>query len=134
VEQRPELRRLAAYDRLTRRQHDAGTDLPDAEAVFDLVGSDASLRQAVERVRPAGAVMVVGEAGGRVPFGFSLVPYEVHLTSSVWGHTRTCARSWGMAQRGELTWDIEPVPLTQANQALAQLRSGGAVGRIVLTP
>jgi len=31
-----------------------GDDLPTAAAVFDLVGSDATLRQAVKLVRPAG--------------------------------------------------------------------------------
>jgi threonine dehydrogenase-like Zn-dependent dehydrogenase len=57
---------LGAHDAAAR-----GGDLPAAAAVFDLVGSDAMLRRAVERVLPAGVVMVVGEAGGRIPFGFS---------------------------------------------------------------
>jgi len=117
--------------------HDAaapGDDLPAAGAVFDFVGSDATLRQAVEHVLPAGVVMVVGEAGGRIPFGFADVPYEVHLTSSVWGSYDDLRAVLGIAQRGDLTWDVEPLPLDQANEALSRLRNGEVAGRIVLTP
>lgn len=117
--------------------HDAaapGDDLPAAGAVFDLVGSDPTLRQAVDHVLPAGVVMVVGEAGGRIPFGFSLVPYEAHLTSSVWGSYQDLQAVLRIAQRGDLTWDVEPMPLAQANQALTRLRNGEVAGRIVLTP
>jgi D-arabinose 1-dehydrogenase-like Zn-dependent alcohol dehydrogenase len=98
------------------------------------VGSEATLGQAVERVLPAGVVMVVGEAGGRVPFGFSLVPYEAHLTSSVWGTYQDLQAVLGIAQRGDLTWDVEPMPLARANEALSRLRNGQVAGRIVLTP
>jgi alcohol dehydrogenase, propanol-preferring len=111
-----------------------GDLLPATEAVFDLVGSDATLRQAVEHVLPTGVVMVVGEAGGRIPFGFSLVPYEAHLTSSVWGSYQDLRAVLGIAQRGELTWDVEPVPLARANDALSRLRTGEVTGRLVLTP
>lgn len=117
--------------------HDAaapGDDLPAAEAVFDLVGSDATLRQAVKLVRPAGVMMVVGEAGGRIPFGFRLVPYEAHLTSSVWGSYQDLREVLSIAQRGDLAWDVEPMPLAQANQAVARLRTGKVAGRIVLIP
>ncbi len=111
-----------------------GDDLPAAEAVFDFVGSDATLRQAAEHVLPAGVVMVAGEAGGRIPFGFRLVPYEAHLTSSVWGSVEDLRAVLGIARRGELTWDVEPVPLAQANEALSRLRNGEVAGRIVLIP
>jgi alcohol dehydrogenase, propanol-preferring len=111
-----------------------GDGLPAAAVVFDLVGSDATLRQAVECVLPAGMVMVVGEAGGRVPFGFRLVPYEAHLTSSVWGSFEDLRAVVGMAQRGDLSWDVEPMPLARANEALTRLRDGEAAGRIVLIP
>jgi D-arabinose 1-dehydrogenase-like Zn-dependent alcohol dehydrogenase len=39
-----------------------------------------------------------------------------------------------MAQRGDLAWDVEPMPLARANEALARLRNGEAAGRIVLIP
>ncbi len=78
--------------------------------------------------------MAVGEAGGRVPFGFTLVPYEAHFTSSVWGSYQDLRAVLGIAQRGDLTWDVAPMPLAQANEALARLRHGEVTGRIVLTP
>lgn len=109
-------------------------DLPPAAAVFDLVGSDDTLRQAVGCVLPAGVVVVVGEAGGRIRYGFSLVPYEAHLTSSVWGSYQDLQAVLGFARRGELTWDVEPMPLARANEALSRLRTGAATDRIVLIP
>ena len=111
-----------------------GDGLPAAATVFDLVGSDATLRQAVEHVRPVGVVMAAVAIGGRVPFGFSLVPYETHLTSSVWGSYQALRVVLGLARRGELTWDVEPMPLAQADDALSRLRNGEVTGRIVLVP
>jgi len=68
----------------------AGADLEPggAVAVLDLVGSDATMAEAARLVRPTGVVMVVGEAGGRLPFGFGTVPNEAHLTTSLWGSYR----------------------------------------------
>lgn len=111
-----------------------GGDLPKAMVVFDLVGSELTLRQAVERVLPTGLVVVVGEAGGRVPFGFGLVPYEAHLTSSVWGSFQDLREVLALAHRGELAWEVEPMPLAEVNGALARLRGGEVAGRIVLVP
>lgn len=129
-----EAKRRRAIDLGAHHAVAAADGLPTAEAVFDLVGSDATLDQAVEHVLPTGVVMVVGEAGGRIPFGFSLVPYEAHLTSSVWGSYQDLQAVLGIAQRGELTWDVEPVPLARANDALSRLRNGEVTGRFVLTP
>ncbi len=129
-----EPRRRRAMDLGAHHAVAPGDGLPAAEAVFDLVGSDATLRQAVEHVLPTGVVMVVGEAGGRISFGFSLVPYEAHLTSSVWGSYQDLRAVLGIAQRGELTWDVEPVPLARANDAVSRLRNGEVTGRLVLTP
>jgi alcohol dehydrogenase, propanol-preferring len=109
-------------------------ELPPAQVVFDFVGTSATLGQAVATVVPAGLVILVGETGGRVPFGFTDVPHEACLTTSVWGSRADLEAVLGHARRGELTWDVEPIPLDRANEALARLREGDVTGRIVLVP
>ena len=114
----------------------SGDDLePDgAVAVLDLVGSDATLAEAARLVRPTGVVMVVGEAGGRLPFGFGAVPDEAHLTTSVWGSYRDLVAVVELARAGTLRWEVEALPLHRVNEALERLRHGRVQGRLVLTP
>lgn len=112
----------------------AGDELPPAHVAFDFVGTSATIRQAVASIVPTGLVMLVGEAGGQVPFGFTNVPYEACLTTSVWGSRADLEAVLDHAWRGDLTWQVEPVPLDRANEALDRLREGTVAGRIVLVP
>jgi len=114
----------------------SGADLEPgaAVAVLDLVGSDATLAEAARLVRPTGVVMVVGEAGGRLPFGFGAVPNEAHLTTSVWGSYRDLVAVVELARAGTLRWEVEALPLHRVNEALERLRHGRVRGRLVLTP
>jgi alcohol dehydrogenase, propanol-preferring len=114
----------------------AGDDLEPGEAVavLDLVGSDTTLAEAARLVRPGGVVMVVGEVGGRLPFGFGAVPHEAHLTTSVWGSRRDLAAVVELARAGTLRWEVETLPLDRVNEALERLRHGRVRGRLVLTP
>jgi alcohol dehydrogenase, propanol-preferring len=128
---REEARLLGADDTAA-----AGDDLGPGEvvAVLDLVGSDTTLAEAARLVRPGGVVVVVGEVGGRLPFGFGAVPHEAHLTTSVWGSRRDLAAVVELARAGTLRWEVETLPLDRANEALERLRQGRARGRLVLTP
>jgi len=114
----------------------SGADLEPgaAVAVLDLVGSDATLAEAARLVRPTGVVMVVGEAGGRLPFGFGAVPNEAHLTTSLWGSYRDLVAVVELARAGTLRWEVEALPLHRVNEALERLRHGRVRGRLVLTP
>lgn len=114
----------------------AGADLEPggAVAVLDLVGSDATMAEAARLVRPTGVVMVVGEAGGRLPFGFGAVPNEAHLTTSLWGSYRDLVAVVELARAGTLRWEVEALPLHRVNEALERLRHGRVRGRLVLTP
>ncbi len=114
----------------------AGADLEPggAVAVLDLVGSDATMAEAARLVRPTGVVMVVGEAGGRLPFGFGTVPNEAHLTTSLWGSYRDLVAVVELARAGTLRWEVEALPLHRVNEALERLRRGRVRGRLVLTP
>lgn len=105
-----------------------------AQAVLDFVGTDETMALAARTVDRAGVLVLVGEAGGRVPFGFGAVPYEATLTTSLWGARDDLAAVLDYARRGELEWHVETLPLGHVNEAHERLRRGDVLGRIVLTP
>lgn len=105
-----------------------------ADVVLDFVGRDQTLRLATEVVAPGGLVMLVGEAGGHVSFGFDRQPVESWLTTVAWGSRDDLRDVVRLAQRGRLRWTVEPVPLRDVARAHARLRAGEVDGRLVLVP
>jgi propanol-preferring alcohol dehydrogenase len=105
-----------------------------ADVVLDFVGRDQTLRLATEVVAPGGLVMLVGEAGGHVSFGFDRQPVESWLTTVAWGSRDDLRDVVRLAQRGRLRWSVEPVPLRDVARAHARLRAGEVDGRLVLVP
>jgi len=105
-----------------------------AEAVFDFVGAGATLALAAEVVAPGGLVMLIGEAGGSLPFGFDGPPVESWLTTAAWGSAADLREVVRLANRGRLRWNVETLPLRDAASAHARLRAGDVDGRLVLVP
>jgi propanol-preferring alcohol dehydrogenase len=105
-----------------------------AEVVLDFVGSDETLAQAAALVRPKGAVVQIGEAAGTLQFALGRVPHEATFTTSIWGSLTDMAAVLELAERGEITWDVETLQLEQANEALDRVRRGDVPGRLVLAP
>ena len=105
-----------------------------ADVVLDFVGTDATLGGAAAAVAPGGLVMLVGEAGGSVAFGFDRVPVESWLTTVAWGSHDDLRRVVAVAEGGQLRWDVETMPLVEAEAAHARLRAGDVRGRLVLAP
>jgi propanol-preferring alcohol dehydrogenase len=104
------------------------------EAVLDFVGSEDSLANAARLVDRKGIAIVIGLFGGRIPFGLGAVPNEAHFLSSIWGSRDELGELISLAQREPLQYTIDTMPLEQAQEAHDLIRSGGARGRIVLTP
>ncbi len=111
-------------------------DDPDwqADVVFDFVGTDATLAQASTSVTPGGLVLLVGEAGGNLRFGFDQPPVESWLTTVAWGSAADLRAVVALAEDGGLRWETETMPLEDAATAHARLRSGDVEGRLVLVP
>jgi propanol-preferring alcohol dehydrogenase len=105
-----------------------------ADVVFDFVGTDATLAHAAAVVGPGGLVVLVGEAGGSLVFGFDHVPIESWLTTVAWGSVDDLHRVVALAEAGRLRWDVEALPLVQAATAHLRLRTGDVSGRLVLVP
>ena len=105
-----------------------------ADVVLDFVGNDATLAHAAEVVAPGGAILLVGEAGGHLPFGFDAPTIEAWVTTVAWGSPDDLRQVVRLARRGRLRWTTESVPLADAAGAHQRLRAGSVEGRLVLVP
>ena len=92
------------------------------------------LGHAASIVAPGGLVMLVGEAGGSLAFGFDRPPVESWMTTTAWGTLDDLRAVVRLAERGRLRWDVETLPLDQAAQAHDRVRAGQFSGRTVLVP
>jgi propanol-preferring alcohol dehydrogenase len=105
-----------------------------ADVVLDFVGNDATLAHAAEVVAPGGAILLVGEAGGHLPFGFDAPTIEAWVTTVAWGSPDDLRQVVRLARRNRLRWTTEAVPLADAAVAHQRLRAGSVEGRLVLVP
>ena len=112
----------------------AATDGLGADAVIDFVGADATLKSAAASVAVAGKIVVVGIAGGTLPFTFWEIPLEVEVTTSIWGNRQELKEVLELARLGHITPHIERQPLEAINDVVARLHAGEIKGRVVLTP
>ena len=111
-----------------------GAEIAPCDAVFDFIGAEATLTSAVASVAKRGIVVVIGLAGGRVPFGLGAVPHEARLMSSFWGSRAELDELLAFAHREpSVVQPVEAVPLADAELAHRRLRAGDVKGRLVLT-
>jgi propanol-preferring alcohol dehydrogenase len=103
-----------------------------AEAVFDFVGSDATLALAVASAAPAGRITVCGAAGGQVAAGWGRLPGGCELVVS-YGHTLADLRDvLALAERGTLRIETEPFRFDQVPDAYLALRAGSLTSRALI--
>jgi alcohol dehydrogenase, propanol-preferring len=114
---------------------DAAGSLAPVDVVIDFIGAETTLITARDTVRRLGMVVVVGLAGGRLPFGFAAVPHEARFLTSVWGSRVQLDELLALARREpSIVQPVDTVPLDQAQLAHERLRNGSVRGRIVLVP
>ena len=105
-----------------------------ADVVIDFVGSDSTLDMAKHMVRRLGLIMLVGLAGGTLPYKFSDFPAEVDIMTTYWGNRNQLSQVLALAQLGRLQARIEQHPLESINEVFAKLDAGEVKGRAVLVP
>jgi propanol-preferring alcohol dehydrogenase len=105
-----------------------------ADVVLDFVGTDETLALAAGTIAPNGGIMLVGEAGGSMSFGFERPAVEAWLTTTSWGSVRELREVVRLARIGRLQIDVEAVDLADASAAHERVRSGAVSGRLVLVP
>jgi alcohol dehydrogenase, propanol-preferring len=105
-----------------------------ADVVFDFVGSEETLALAAGVVAPGGLVMLVGEAGGGLPFGFEALPAEASLSTTSWGSSSDLREVVRLARTRRIRWEVETLPLREAPRGHQRLARGEVSGRLVLVP
>lgn len=123
---------------LTVGAHEAvghGDDVGPCDVVLDFIGADATLATATAAVGRKGTVIVIGLAGGTVPFGLTSVPPEARFMSSFWGTRNEMDDLLDLARREpSIVRPVERLPLEQAQTAHDRLRAGRFTSRLVLVP
>lgn len=134
-------RSAARLERATELGADIALPGPDAaglggpvDAVLDFVGNAETLALAGDVVAPGGLVTLVGEGAGELRFGFERPAVEAWLTTTAWGSVGELREVVRLAQAGRLTWNVDAMRLDDVESAHQRVRTGDALGRIVLTP
>lgn len=105
-----------------------------AQAIIDTVSSDGTLKTAVAAVGRKGVIMLVGLAGGTLPYSFLGLPAECIVTSSTWGSYTELVELLALAAAGKVRAHIQRFPLKDINQVFHLLEKGQIQGQAVITP
>jgi propanol-preferring alcohol dehydrogenase len=112
------------------------TDGAGADVVFELVGTAETMPLAVRLLGRRGRLVFVGYSADSLSVSpLALLVAEQRILTSVGNTYAELELAVDLAARGRLKVPIAGVsPLHEVNQALASLRRGEAVGRLVLQP
>ena len=105
-----------------------------ADAVFDVVGVDATLAVAAQIARPMGHLTIVGIGGGSLPIGFFTIPYEVSVATTYWGSLPELYEVIALAQAGKIRTRVTRYSIDDAHLAYEAMRKGELDGRAVIVP
>ncbi|MBW8801961.1 MAG: NAD(P)-dependent alcohol dehydrogenase [Streptomyces sp.] len=105
-----------------------------AEAVFDFVGAEPTLRTAGALAAVEGDVTIVGIGGGALPVGFGSLPFEVSVAAPYWGSRSELIEVLNLARSGAVSVHTETYLLDEAPLAYERLHTGKVNGRAVILP
>jgi len=105
-----------------------------ADAVFDMVGSDATLALAAQVVSVEGHIGIVGLAGGALPVSVLALPFGITVSPTYWGTLPELYEVLALAARGDIVAHTTNYPLDRADEAYAAIRAGEVIGRAVVVP
>ena len=103
-----------------------------ADAIIDLVGTDATLALAAAVSRPHGRIVLVSLEGGSLAVGWGRMATTCEFAVSL-GSTRADLREvCELAAQGQLIIDLERFAFDDVENAYAKLRAGQLNGRAVV--
>jgi D-arabinose 1-dehydrogenase-like Zn-dependent alcohol dehydrogenase len=107
-----------------------------AWATIDLVGSAATVRLAIDSLIKGGKLVLVGLYGGEITQSLPPIAMRaITLQGSYTGSLTEMAELMDLVRRtGVPPVPVATRPLAEVNAALADLRAGKVIGRVVLTP
>lgn len=106
------------------------------EAVIDFVGSPESLARGIDLLAKGGKLIVVGMFGGEATLPIPLLVLRaLSIEGSYVGSLAEMAQLMDLVNAaGSPQLPIEIRPLEQVNEAIAAMRAGQVIGRMVLKP
>jgi propanol-preferring alcohol dehydrogenase len=104
------------------------------DATFDLVGSEATLTLAFATARAGGRIMLVGAAGGSVPYSTGATNTEVELSTSLWGSVSDLRDVIALARHGLIEPKVATFKFDEIPAAIRALEDGAFEGRAVIVP
>ena len=106
------------------------------QAAIDFVGSATSARFGFDSLRRGGSLVIVGLYGGKLTVPVPMFPLRtVNILSSFVGTLDEMRELLDLAKSGRLAPPkTRTRPLAEANEAIADLRAGRVIGRVVLQP
>lgn len=110
------------------------TDGRGATVVFDFVGVDATGELAVACAGVGSAIVVLGAGGGGTKVGLMSAPYNIQVSTSLWGRRKELLELVEMAKRGQIKINTTTYSIDDAEQAYADMHDGKVVGRAVVVP
>ena len=107
-----------------------------AAASIDFVGAPATGGLGFHVLRKGGTMVSVGLYGDAMPLSLALMPLKmVTIQGSYVGSLEEMHEMMALVQGGQVApIPLETRPLNQATEALADLRAGRVMGRVVLKP
>jgi propanol-preferring alcohol dehydrogenase len=105
-----------------------------AQAVIDLVGTDATMQTAAATAARKGMIVIVGIGGGTLPYSFIGTRAECTVTNSYWGSYTEFEELLALATQGLVRPTIHRFSLDQINEAMDLLQRGRIQGRAVIVP
>ena len=107
-----------------------------AAAVIDFVGSEASANLGLKVLGKSGTLVVVGMFGGALSVSLPLLPLKnVAIVGSALGSVQHMRELMDLVRAGALgPIPVATRPMSEAQQALEDLRAGHVLGRAVLVP
>ncbi|MFG3169656.1 NAD(P)-dependent alcohol dehydrogenase [Streptomyces sp. NPDC048200] len=105
-----------------------------AQAVFDFVGAEPTVRTAGAVAAVEGDISIVGIGGGALPVGFGTLPFEVSVTAPYWGSRGELIEVLDLARAGAVSVHTETYALDEAPLAYERLHAGKINGRAVILP
>ncbi len=105
-----------------------------AQAVFDFVGSAATLEIARQSVAMDGVIQIVGIGGALLPTGFFSTPMGATVRAPYWGTRSELMEVLDLARAGAIHVEVERYTLEQAPEAYRKMHEGTIRGRAVVVP
>ncbi|MFO0996591.1 MAG: alcohol dehydrogenase [Alphaproteobacteria bacterium] len=107
-----------------------------AMAAIDFVGATETARLAIDGVRKAGRVVIIGLYGGALDVPLPFIPVRnLTIRGSYVGNLAETRAVVDLMRSGKVApLPVDTRPLAEANAALTELREGRIKGRVALTP